>query len=79
MSTYNKTKIADLEKNKEYSKDIIEWLKRGQIDKIGDLPLEERSNKDFILPILYTVKMNIILTKYIHILHQAYNVMNHLH
>ncbi len=56
MSTYNKTKIADLEKNKEYSKDIIEWLKRGQIDKIGDLPLEERSNKDFILPILYTVK-----------------------
>ena len=56
MSEYKQTKINDLEKSGKYTEQLIDWLKRGQINKIGDLPLEERSKEDFILPILYAVK-----------------------
>lgn len=53
---YKQTKIANLEESGVYTKKLIDCLKHGQIDEIGRLPLEERSKKDYILPVLYAVR-----------------------
>lgn len=55
MGNLKTIRIEELERMGKYSQDLLESLKKGEYNKLYDLPKDDRANYDYMMPLLYAV------------------------